>query len=80
MLSVADALAAVLARVPKPVLETVALDAALGRVLASDLAAPRALPGFDNSAMDGYAARSAELPSTLALAGIVAAGEPRTAP
>ncbi len=80
MLSVADALAAVLARVPKPVLETVALDAALGRVLASDLAAPRGLPGFDNSAMDGYAARSAELPGTLAIAGVVAAGEPRTEP
>ncbi len=41
--------------------ETVALDAAHGRVLARDVTAPVALPGFDNSAMDGYAARWAEV-------------------
>ncbi|MFF2272315.1 gephyrin-like molybdotransferase Glp [Agromyces sp. NPDC058136] len=34
---------------------------ALGRVLASDVVSPIALPGFDNSQMDGYAVRSAEL-------------------
>jgi molybdopterin molybdotransferase len=41
--------------------ETVALDGALGRVLAEDLASPVALPPFANSAMDGYAVRSADL-------------------
>src|SRR5439155_2093268 len=46
-----------------------------GRILASDIVAERALPGFDNSAMDGYAARSAELPGSLPVAGVVAAGE-----
>ncbi|HXD29163.1 MAG TPA: gephyrin-like molybdotransferase Glp [Arthrobacter sp.] len=34
---------------------------ALGRVLAADLAAPRPLPPFDNSQMDGYAVRTADL-------------------
>ncbi len=35
------------------------LDVA-GRVLAEDLVAPRELPAWDNSAMDGYAVRSAD--------------------
>lgn len=34
---------------------------ALGRVLARDVHSPAALPGFDNSQMDGYAVRSHEL-------------------
>jgi molybdopterin molybdotransferase len=71
---------AVLERVPRLPAETVALDEACGRVLAADVIAARALPGFDNSAMDGYAARSAELPGTLPIAGVVAAGEVRGAP
>jgi molybdopterin molybdotransferase len=41
--------------------EDVELASAHGRVLARDLAATVALPGFDNSAMDGYAARWAEV-------------------
>jgi molybdopterin molybdotransferase len=41
--------------------ETVDLAAAHGRVLARDVTAAVALPGFDNSAMDGYAARWAEV-------------------
>ncbi len=40
--------------------ETVPLQRALGRVLAGDVSAPIALPGFDNSAMDGYALRGLE--------------------
>jgi molybdopterin molybdotransferase len=36
------------------------LTRALGAVLAEDLAAAIALPGFDNSAMDGFAVRSAD--------------------
>jgi molybdopterin molybdotransferase len=43
--------------------EDVALAEAHGRVLARDVAAAVALPGFDNSAMDGYAARWAEVAS-----------------
>jgi molybdopterin molybdotransferase len=45
---------------PLPV-EEVALGEAHGRVLARDVLAEVALPGFDNSAMDGYAARWAEV-------------------
>jgi molybdopterin molybdotransferase len=41
--------------------EEVPLAAANGRVLARDVVAGVALPGFDNSAMDGYAVRSADL-------------------
>lgn len=41
--------------------EMASLAHADGRVLAQDLIAPIALPGFDNSAMDGYAVRHADL-------------------
>ncbi len=41
--------------------ENLALRSALGRVLARDVVSPIAVPAHDNSAMDGYALRSAEL-------------------
>ena len=41
--------------------ERVALRGALGRVLACDLLAPFNVPGHDNSAMDGYAVRHADV-------------------
>jgi molybdopterin molybdotransferase len=41
--------------------EDVALYDARGRVLAADVVAATALPSFDNSAMDGYAVRAAEV-------------------
>src|SRR5688572_48581 len=41
--------------------ETVALKDARGRVLAAGVAAPIDLPPFDNSAVDGYAVRHADL-------------------
>ncbi len=60
-------------------IELVALEDAIGRVLARDLTAPFALPPFDNSAMDGYAVRSSDLagagPWQLKVAGRVAAGD-----
>ncbi len=74
VLSVADATRTVIERVPRLASETVSIDAALGRVLASDIVAERALPGFDNSAMDGYAVRSSDLPATLPVVAVVAAG------
>ncbi len=40
---------------------TLPLADAAGLVLAEDLVAARALPAFDNSAMDGYAVRAADL-------------------
>src|SRR5207249_4252163 len=41
--------------------EEIALAAACGRVLASEIVAPIDLPPFDNSAVDGYAVRHADL-------------------
>jgi molybdopterin molybdotransferase len=57
------------------------LDAA-GRVLAADVAAPGDLPAWDNSAMDGYAVRAAELAGGAALpvAAYLPAGAPGAAP
>lgn len=54
---------ALLARlVPRPFAsEPVALEAALGRILAADLTSPIDVPGHDNSAMDGYALRGSDL-------------------
>jgi molybdopterin molybdotransferase len=40
--------------------ETVPLEDACGRVLASDVVAPIDVPGFDRAAMDGYALRGSE--------------------
>lgn len=78
-LSVDDALAHILAgAVPLPS-ETVAIEAARGRILATDLTANLTQPPFDASAMDGYAARAvdvATLPVTLSVIGESAAGHP----
>ena len=41
--------------------EDLPLLQALGRVLATDIHSPLAVPGFDNSAMDGFALRCADL-------------------
>jgi molybdopterin molybdotransferase len=58
--------------------EQVAVTAALGRVLAEDVAARRTQPPFDASAMDGYAVRAADVarvPATLRVVGSVPAGQ-----
>jgi molybdopterin molybdotransferase len=63
-----------------PVTETerVPLRSARGRVTAADIKAPVDLPPFDNSAVDGYAVRHADLKSggdtKLAIAGRLTAG------
>ncbi len=56
--------------------ELVPLLDAVGRVLAEDVAAPRELPAWDNSAMDGYAVRaeSAGSASGLAISAYIPAG------
>jgi molybdopterin molybdotransferase len=48
--------------------ETVPLSQATGRVAAETVASPIDLPPFDNSAMDGYAVRSADVESASAQA------------
>jgi molybdopterin molybdotransferase len=63
--------------------ETVPLAAAHGRVMASDRVAPISLPPFDNSAVDGYAVRAADLDrageTRLLVAGRATAGSMATA-
>lgn len=57
--------------------EDVPLASSRGRVLASDVVATVSLPSFDNSAMDGYAVRAAEVagaPVTLPVAFDIPAG------
>lgn len=61
MISVDEALTTVLDAVRPLGVERVALLRALGRVLAQEVHSPRDIPGFDNSAMDGYAVRSADI-------------------
>ncbi len=62
--------------------EPIALDEALGRALAEEVIATESVPGFDNSAMDGYAVRAADVaaaadrPASLRLAGESRAGHP----
>lgn len=60
--------------------EEVALEAAIGRVLARPLHAPGPLPAFDNSGMDGYGVRRGDLvgdgPWHLAVSSRIAAGDP----
>ena len=81
MLELEAALARVLAAVPAPTSESVSASEASGRALLDPIQAPIDLPVFDNSAMDGYAVRAADvasahpaLPVSLRLAGKVAAG------
>ena len=82
MRTLAEHRAAVLALVAPLPATTVSVGSALGLVLAHDVVAAVDLPGFDNSAMDGYAVRAADLagagsesPVLLPVAGDVAAGD-----
>ncbi|MBI4513086.1 MAG: molybdopterin molybdotransferase MoeA [Gemmatimonadetes bacterium] len=60
-ISAAEAERRILERVAPLGTEEVALLDALGRVLAEDVTSNVAHPGWDNSAMDGYAVRSADI-------------------
>lgn len=75
LLSVAEALARVLASAQALPAESVPLREARGRTLAADLVALRTQPPADMSAMDGYALRAADLANgPLKLVGESAAG------
>jgi molybdopterin molybdotransferase len=81
VLTVAEAVARILADVSRGPVERVALRDALGRVLASPAVSPITVPPWDNSAMDGYAVRaadveraSADAPVTLPVVETIAAG------
>ncbi|MDX9829683.1 MAG: molybdopterin molybdotransferase MoeA [Anaerolineae bacterium] len=81
MISVEEALAEILSHVRPLNPERVAILDALGRVLAEEVVSDIDIPPFDNSAMDGYAVRAADVagaspesPMRLAVTGSVAAG------
>src|SRR5229473_762148 len=61
MTSANQALEIVLANVAALGVERVPILEALSRVLAEEIRSPRDIPGFDNSAMDGYAVRAADI-------------------
>jgi len=74
-----------IARFLSPVIgvERIAVRAALGRVLAEDVVSPVDVPAHDNSAMDGYAVRHADLGAdevTLKIVGTAFAGQPYGGP
>ncbi len=60
-ISVEEALARTLERVAPLAEETVALEESLGRVLARDVASDIDVSPFDNSSMDGFAVRCADI-------------------
>jgi molybdopterin molybdotransferase len=80
-ITVAEASQRILADVRALPVERVPLREALGRVLAADVTAPLSLPPWDNSSMDGYAVRAADVaaaradaPAMLRVVGTIAAG------
>ena len=85
MMSVDEAVGIIAARVmPVKEIETVALKEGDGRILASDILAPLPLPPFTNSAVDGYAVCSRDLPkgaeAAFAVSGRIQAGSAATDP
>jgi molybdopterin molybdotransferase len=77
MIPIAKAFEIVLQQSPGPKAESVALDDAMGRILAEDIIADTDLPPFDRAQMDGYAVRAADVvntPARLRIAGESAAG------
>jgi molybdopterin molybdotransferase len=81
MISVEEAFRTIQAHLRPLPAERVPLIEAAGRVLGSAIVAPANIPPFDNSAMDGYAVRAADLtaateldPVPLKVVGAIAAG------
>ncbi len=82
MLELEEALPRILSLMPAPQREVIPLESAPGRVCFEVVPAPISLPPFDNSAMDGYAVRTADVagaspeqPRCLRRIGCTAAGE-----
>ncbi len=83
MISVREALDTVLGAVAPLAPERVGLLDAAGRVIAEDVRSLRDVPGYANSAMDGYAVRAADLSSgstRLRVVGVIPAGAPLPLP
>jgi molybdopterin molybdotransferase len=81
-ISVDEARSFILARArPGGRVDTVALDDALGRIVAEPLLSPIDVPGHDNSQMDGYAMRGQDVPADgawLSVSQRIPAGRPAT--
>jgi molybdopterin molybdotransferase len=78
MLTVEEALDAILSSVSRLGTERVDVVSSLGRVLAEPIVSRRVIPPWDNSSMDGYAVRAEDTTSgsvALSVVGRVAAGE-----
>lgn len=76
MVSVEEAIGAILERTPALAPESVSIEDALGRVLAEAIASADDMPPFAASAVDGYAVRASDLVSPRrVLSEIVAGGE-----
>jgi molybdopterin molybdotransferase len=80
LLTIDEARALVLAHVTALDAEERPIAAALGRVLAEDVAAARDIPSFVNSAMDGFAVRSGPAGRELRVVGESRAGTPAELP
>lgn len=80
MISLQDARAKLLAACPEPLIESIPLAQAVGRILREDLVAAEDRPCLDRAAMDGYAVRHADLApgKTLACARTAYAGHAQT--
>ena len=79
LLPLSEALANMLERLPSPTkIENLPLNQCANRILAEDIFSPINVPSFDNSAMDGYAFRLADLAQfeRLTVAGKSFAGNP----
>ncbi|HEY5891518.1 MAG TPA: gephyrin-like molybdotransferase Glp [Acidimicrobiia bacterium] len=66
-----DAQAEILGSIRRLGADTVELEDALGRVVSEDIAAREAIPPFQNSAMDGYAVRAADVAAVGALLNVI---------
>ena len=77
MRTVEEQLARVLAAAVQPAPVRVAISEAQGMLCAEEVVAQRALPGFDQAAVDGYAVRSIDIqeaPVSMPVVGEIAAG------
>lgn len=80
LLTIDEALQAILERARPLPLERVPLERAAGRFLGEPAHAAVDLPPFASSAMDGFALRSADVPATLPVVAEVTAGRPAARP
>jgi molybdopterin molybdotransferase len=85
LISIEEARSRVLAEASPLPTETVPLPEAVGSVLAEDIVAAHSVPPFDNSGMDGFAVRAADLvdatsgsPARLSIAETIPAGHVAT--